>query len=406
MGKIYRDLGILATDEVLEKSASDMIGQFVGHTGDKTKKLLESALGKVLLIDEAYRLAKGDFAKEAADELVDLLTKPQFARKLIVILAGYDDDIERLMATNPGLTSRFPERIPFQEISAEACVTLLMSRLGSETYLDVTSLHSLQTSSLVIAEFERLIRAGNWANARDVQTLASSISRDMLQAGDVSSTEVLKVTEEHIVTALRSMADERERRAKLLVTEVEHPHQLENSLEHNLPTPRRTTTAMIPRSTCQEKSLWLARDDDDDNDEHTVERDEGVSDEVWSALLVDKQRAVNEEKLYNQTISSHSQQEQMQQHGQEHESEDNQGEDNPQPHAAHMRREQERLRLEHLRRQKEDLEARQEYEKKMQQKLRVMGVCSQGFRWIKQSAGYRCAGGSHFVANASLESMP
>ncbi|KXT07703.1 hypothetical protein AC578_10169 [Pseudocercospora eumusae] len=140
MGRIYRDLGILATDEVLEKSASDLVGQYVGHTGDKTKKLLESALSKVLLIDEAYRLAKGDFAKEATDELVDLLTKPQFARKLIVILAGYDHDIERLMATNPSLTSRFPEKIPFQGLSLESCATLLTLRLAREKYLDVTSL--------------------------------------------------------------------------------------------------------------------------------------------------------------------------------------------------------------------------------------------------------------------------
>ena len=120
MGQIYRDLGILATEEVLEKSASDLVGQYVGHTGKKTKELLESALGKVLLIDEAYRLAKGDFANEAADELVDLLTKPQFAQKLIVILAGYDHEIEHLLGTNRGLTSRFSREDTFPEFVARS----------------------------------------------------------------------------------------------------------------------------------------------------------------------------------------------------------------------------------------------------------------------------------------------
>jgi hypothetical protein len=76
MGKVYFDMGFLATAEVVMCSAIDLVGQYVGQTGPKTKKLLEKALGKVLFIDEAYRLAEGHFAKEAMDELVDCLTKP------------------------------------------------------------------------------------------------------------------------------------------------------------------------------------------------------------------------------------------------------------------------------------------------------------------------------------------
>lgn len=113
MGNVYYDMGFLSSADVIESSATDLIGQYIGQTGPKTQALLEKALGKVLLVDEAYRPGENHFAKEAIDEIVDCITKPKFKQRLIIILAGYDNDINRLMAINPGLTSRFPESIPF-----------------------------------------------------------------------------------------------------------------------------------------------------------------------------------------------------------------------------------------------------------------------------------------------------
>jgi hypothetical protein len=82
-------------------------------------------LGKVLFVDKAYRLGEGQFAKEAIDELVDSLIKPQFLGKLVVILAGYTKDMNRLLKVNPGLSSRFLEEIVFQNMTAEECLMLL-----------------------------------------------------------------------------------------------------------------------------------------------------------------------------------------------------------------------------------------------------------------------------------------
>ncbi|KAK3616699.1 hypothetical protein LTR22_026979 [Elasticomyces elasticus] len=308
MGQIYYDLGILATDEVMERSASDLVGQYVGHTGDKTKKLLESALGKVLLIDEAYRLASGDFAKEATDEFIDLLTKPRFTRELIVILAGYDHDIERLMATNPGLSSRFPERIPFQSLSPESCIMLLVSQLARERYLDITAIQDLPTSSIVVVAFKKLIRTRNWANARDVQSLANIFSSDILQAHDFSSTELFQVKEQHVMTVLQSIVDDRQRRAALLASSMDlhNVHQPQKSLIPSQSTQRQSTVAAgTTASTAQEVSWCLVGEV---VNERTVERDEGVSDEVWTALMADKQKASEEEKLYIQIISNHKNQ--------------------------------------------------------------------------------------------------
>ena len=111
LGQVYFDMGFLSSADVIECSASDLVGQYVGHTGPK------KALGKVLFIDEAYRLSQGHFAQEAMDEIVDIMTKDKFMNKLVFILAGYDD-MNKLLRVNPGLASRFSE-IYFSNMTPE-----------------------------------------------------------------------------------------------------------------------------------------------------------------------------------------------------------------------------------------------------------------------------------------------
>lgn len=112
-------MGFLTSVDVEECSATDLIGQFVGQTGPKTIAKLQKALGKVLFIDEAYRLGEGHYATEAINELVDSLTKPQFMNEMIVILAGYEKDMNHLMSVNEGLSSRFPEEVIFTNLRPE-----------------------------------------------------------------------------------------------------------------------------------------------------------------------------------------------------------------------------------------------------------------------------------------------
>src|SRR5215471_16271818 len=85
MGQVYFDMGFLSSTEVIECSVSDLVGQYVGQTGPKTRQVFEKALGRVLFIDEAYRLSEGHFAKEAIDELVGTLTQEKFKSKVVVI---------------------------------------------------------------------------------------------------------------------------------------------------------------------------------------------------------------------------------------------------------------------------------------------------------------------------------
>lgn len=128
MGQVFYDMGLLVSKHVVQCSASDLVGEYVGQTGPKTKQLFEKALGNVLFIDEAYRLSEGLHAKEAIDEPVNILNHDRFRAKLIVILAGYDREMNELMHVNPGLSDRFPDEIIFRNLRPAQCLEVLRQK--------------------------------------------------------------------------------------------------------------------------------------------------------------------------------------------------------------------------------------------------------------------------------------
>lgn len=124
IGKMYAGLGIVDRPDVLETSRPDFVGDTVGSTGLKTKKIIEKAMDGVLFIDEAYALVqevghgqKDAFGQEALDVLVAEMENNR--DRLVVIAAGYNRDIERLLATNEGLKSRFSRKVEFHSYSAD-----------------------------------------------------------------------------------------------------------------------------------------------------------------------------------------------------------------------------------------------------------------------------------------------
>ncbi|WP_040788674.1 type VII secretion AAA-ATPase EccA [Nocardia paucivorans] len=118
VAKIYCGLGLLKTDSVVEAKRADFVGQHLGSTAIKTSKLIDSALDGVLFIDEAYTLIQtglqgGDaFGREAVDTLLARMEDDR--DRLVVIIAGYDGEIDRLLASNDGLASRFAKRVKFE----------------------------------------------------------------------------------------------------------------------------------------------------------------------------------------------------------------------------------------------------------------------------------------------------
>ncbi|TGO64441.1 hypothetical protein BCON_0007g00910 [Botryotinia convoluta] len=214
--KVYYDMGFLSDETVIECSASDLIGKYVGHSGPKTAKVLEKALGKVLFIDEAYRLAphteSHSFTSEVVSELVDLLTKPKFHGNLIVILAGYEDEINSLLSANPGLASRFPDEMNFPALTPLHCLQILEIKLGLAR---ITIPILKQTEQ---REYEQLLRVmtfltatHSWGNARDVETLAKAICRTVFL--EMAAEGELVCTAENATMAIEVMLHERRQRA-------------------------------------------------------------------------------------------------------------------------------------------------------------------------------------------------
>ncbi|KAI5458547.1 P-loop containing nucleoside triphosphate hydrolase protein [Mariannaea sp. PMI_226] len=178
LGQIFYDMGLLSAPEVIEVSASQLIGEYCGQTGPKTQRLLESALGKVLFIDEAYRLAghSGSYAEEAVSELVDAVTKPQFSRKLIIVLAGYEDDMDRLLRSNQGMRSRFATEFTFRPLRAEQCVEQLRAVVGKVgiTIQPTPQMDTITRTSLMTL-LQRLSNEKGWASGRSVETLGERL---------------------------------------------------------------------------------------------------------------------------------------------------------------------------------------------------------------------------------------
>lgn len=178
LGQIFYDMGLLAAPEVIDVSASQLVGEYCGQTGPKTKRLLESALGKVLFIDEAYRLAggRGTFNEEAVSELVDAVTKPQFARKLIIVLAGYEEDMDRLLRSNQGMRSRFATEFTFRPLKAEQCIEQLRKVVGvvGITIQQTREMDSMTRNSLMTL-LSRLSNDKGWASGRSVETLGERL---------------------------------------------------------------------------------------------------------------------------------------------------------------------------------------------------------------------------------------
>ncbi|MGQ8825656.1 AAA family ATPase [Bacillus sp. NA_146.1] len=121
VAKIFKALGVLSKGHLVETDRSELVGEFVGHTAPKTMKKIKEALGGVLFVDEAYSLTRSgstnDFGMEAIDTLVKAMEDNR--ENLIVILAGYPNEMNEFIESNPGLRSRFNIYVDFPDYTVD-----------------------------------------------------------------------------------------------------------------------------------------------------------------------------------------------------------------------------------------------------------------------------------------------
>jgi len=135
LGKIFKEINILSKGHLVEVERADLVGEYIGHTAQKTKEMIKRSLGGIMFIDEAYTLAQGgekDFGQEAIATLVKAMEDHR--QDLIVILAGYSSEMNRFIRSNPGLRSRFPIHIDFCDYNEEELFQIAMQMYAEREY--------------------------------------------------------------------------------------------------------------------------------------------------------------------------------------------------------------------------------------------------------------------------------
>ncbi|TFK48386.1 P-loop containing nucleoside triphosphate hydrolase protein [Heliocybe sulcata] len=446
MGQVYYDMGFLSSVEVVECSVSDLVGQYVGQTGPKTRKEFEKALGRVLFVDEAYRLGEGHFAKEAIDEIVDILTQERFRGKLIVILAGYDQEMNQLLRVNSGLASRFPEEICFANMSSDHCLQVLKAKLAKQSVLlDALEEEGGAAYDKMVAILDELCSLPSWGNARDMETLATQMMTIVYASSSISTAaganKSFSISDQEAIACLdRMLSVRRERLTNVLPTQGRQssaasemtdyqtatpppPMQASVSTQKAAPPPKPSTPplskpAKPPRQ--NHRNVPPAQVQHRNSSGHPANnsgRDPGVSDAVWQQLQRDRQVVERERQRVeracrdaeNQRRAAERKEKEAREAAARLEAQLRAAKEAKEREELMRKREAERLRELKMREEKARWEAkRREEERKRQEearvqaKLRNMGVCVAGFQWIRQGGGYRCAGGSHFIDNAQL----
>jgi SpoVK/Ycf46/Vps4 family AAA+-type ATPase len=422
MAQMLHALGVLASDHVVLTTALDLTGQYLGQSKKVIESKMEEARGGVLFIDEAYKLGEGQYGDEAMVKLLSMLTEPEYCGgKTIVILAGYDADVDRMLARNAGMASRFSECMHFADWTAAQCVSLVESLAQRERpipFVLVEGAHDVLEQG-----FAQLILRPGWANARDAETMYKLLKkcRDRrlvkeyaardgapLQSANTVVSAALEFTLSDATAAVGMFMNMRKSTVATTpasahvpstysgATATAEPSVLQVALRNAFRAATQPVNSSVTATTskvsaaeeaaaddCDDTHSGHDDDDDDGGSDHQLRDGEGMRDggsEGTDPVLTAAQHAKLSAK-----------QAQL----------DEQKKKAAQELSAVMERGIEELTPKEAQRLQELLGL--QVEAQYQDALRRLGKCSAGFDWQKEDGGYRCSGGAHFIADSEVE---
>ncbi|SNS28883.1 AAA family ATPase [Actinomadura mexicana] len=191
VARIFKKLGVLSSGHLVEASRARLVGRYVGQTAPKTRDVVQSAVGGVLFIDEAYSLTQSasgnDYGPEAIAELLKALEDHR--DDLVVIVAGYETEMERFLSANPGLASRFPTRVRFPDFTDAELVEIFTGQAAAA---------GVEPSAAALGKVTELLRRSprvrSFGNARVMRNLcerAVALQARRLTALDAPSADDL-----------------------------------------------------------------------------------------------------------------------------------------------------------------------------------------------------------------------
>ncbi|HBZ03942.1 MAG TPA: hypothetical protein DEO83_09055 [Lachnospiraceae bacterium] len=199
IGKIYKTLGILEKGHMIETDRAGMVAGYMGQTAEKVTEVVQKAMGGILFIDEAYSLvteSEGDFGQEAINTLLKLMEDNR--DNLVVIVAGYTEEMQDFINSNPGLRSRFNRYIQFNDYSDDELLQIFKSYVQSQDYiLEEGSDDEIKNAIVKI----RTEEGENFGNARSMRNYFEKvISNQANRLIDVASAASLDTGEDELMT--------------------------------------------------------------------------------------------------------------------------------------------------------------------------------------------------------------
>ncbi len=193
LAQIYKDLGILKKGHLIETDRSGLVGEYVGQTAVKTNKIVNSAVGGVLFIDEAYSLyseSAEDYGREA---IATLLKRMEDERdNLVVVMAGYTEEMKQFIDINPGLRSRFNRYIDFTDYSPRELFLIFKRSVNKEDFKLTTEAENA-FQKLFAKAYEK--RDRTFGNARFVRNIfEKTIERQSIRVADIPEPSVEQLT--------------------------------------------------------------------------------------------------------------------------------------------------------------------------------------------------------------------
>jgi hypothetical protein len=431
MGKLYYNMGFLATPEVISCSAGELIGKYVGHTGPQTRRTLQKAIGKVLFIDEAFRLCYGgEFGAQAVDEIIQFLTRPSNTGRIVVILAGYKRDMDLLMTMFPALSGLFHEDITFEVLEPAECITLLLRELRlkhvpvePDFLMDPAAPGYIKAARL----FNGLRAMPDWASARDVKEVAKWIVNKFLEESSQQDTQAIgAVTLQQVHDCIFKLIVHK--RGRLLTLKANanaalptqppiasgHVPSLAQAVpaapavatstetSSELPAASHssaTATRMDIQPAAHARERRIDQQQGNGNERRgshsetqppSASREEATSDAEWLELETAKEE--RHERLRRA--------DRLQRDLDAAENEILQASQGPSGGGGNC--DGLNGRCDALRDELSAVQKMMQKEKKAQARLKAMGRCENGFEWLHVAGGWRCAGGMHYVPDQDV----
>ncbi len=180
IGQEYKKIGILSKGHVVEVSRKDLVGVYIGETAPKVEKVFKRAMGGILFIDEAYMLTEMNYAQhtdygvEAIGTLLKLME--DYRDKVMVIVAGYPKEMDRFIASNPGLKSRIAKTIVFEDYNANELMQIFTDSLKEEGYRfesEMAKEYTMHCFKKVCLEKKR-----DFGNGRDIREFSILVKEE------------------------------------------------------------------------------------------------------------------------------------------------------------------------------------------------------------------------------------